>query len=156
MSKLNIVESSSLFAHWLCPFLLACQQSLLDCEVSLVLLLSSIILCPHLHNVLRQCLCLPALSTCSQLMKFQCRLSRFLPASLTAAAPGVRRLPLDLLSASHCPDLSQFSLLLGCRLPLTPGRYFTAFAHVFALQPFVDIKTQNITLPDTITCFLSV
>lgn len=46
--------------------------------------------------------------------------------------------------------------LASC-LPLTLRRYFTAYARVFALQPLVDIKTQNITLSDTtqsVTCFL--
>lgn len=89
-------------------------------SVSLLLLLRSIILSLHLHNNLRQCLCLPAWSTCCQLMKTQCRLSRFSPASLASAAPGVRLLPLNLTSASHRPDLSQFSATRRRWSPVCP------------------------------------
>lgn len=115
----------------------------------------------HLHNDLCHCLCLSALSTCCQLMKTHCRLSRFSPASLASAAPGVRpsallpppslpRPPLCLPPSRlfrNFPLLSSVGLLSALDNP-PPLHRFTHASLLGSLLLISKLKTSHcLTLP---------
>lgn len=120
-------------------------------SVSLLLLLRSSFLSPSAQW--SASVFVSALPTCCQLMKRQRLFSRFLPAFLTSAAPGVCLLPLDLISASHRPDLSQFSAVqlhwpLVCPWPSAATSLPTHVSSLYSLLLISKLKTSHcLTLP---------